>query len=1115
MKKKKKSDKYTYITLKRVEETKQIKKKMSNNNTNDKDKESVPLLSSNGYKYRNRSKNSTKQFQPSKRVSSFNIPNNDADNNNILVSDFDHVDSWGMLHESDTDYGYNYDLERGDRLMDSNLLNKDRTPGNPDHVNAFIDHTQHFLKDGPPHVPNHLVSLKHNSNGKLLKKNKTKRRKNKKREDVHDINNSRRSEGDVVIDVDALLKHVQQNTVSGNNNNKNRNNFEYSNGIHHSASLTAEDDEYDSTSSLSSHTLSISSSEEDEYNSRPTSRGSSSVTSSLDDVCLVLEDENTNDNQKVWPDVSVLEEFSKEETERLRRQALEDAEKFHFQYDETEEETDDNGVLNRNGPLYTSNNNQNNTGIFFSHPIVTNIDVPELGNKKVNEAEQLSNNGRLRPKRVAPWHLMQRSSNSKTKLLNGQLSHSPFRNGTLPGTPLNLSKIKDSNFDSTMRDNFLVGRNIQYPHHIISNNPEHFRFAYFRMDLDATVHSPTISGLLQPGQKFEDLFVSSIYMNSDSLNQDSISNKAMSPSSPKNNNLMLNSRHSSNVNMTNTNFNLTVPSQQQQQQPAHSVLNKAAANVINSTSAANLTTYNSGTGSGIKGKTPSVALEDVHPFWLDVINPTEEEMKVLSKAFGIHPLTTEDIFLGEVREKVESFKDYYLICFRSFDIVAEKHTRRKKIKSETCDSSDDSSNKSVRTGSKRNNNTFSWLHSLFKRNRRRSSVYSSKSDYGSISHQSITRKRRKSILKKREEREKFKRKSGDRHKPRAGELEPLNVYIIVFRTGVLTFHFAPTPHPINVRRRARLLKDYLNVTSDWIAYALIDDITDAFGPMIELIEDEVYDIEDAILKMNHSGDASSSSETEESEDSDESITYLDDENNDSSDASNTSHHIFNRGSSSNRGRRRKSIFSRHTTGTQSSTTSISTKNSSFKSNSTRSTRSSSSISTFNANLIGWKKKGDMLRRIGDCRKRVMSILRLLGAKADVIKGFAKRYNGQWDLVPQTEIGMYLDDIQDHIITMVSSLNHYEKLLSRSHSNYLAQINIDMTKVNNDMNDVLGKITILGTIVLPMNVITGLWGMNVIVPGQFNESLTWFFSILLCMIILAYGAFMYTKRRFGF
>ena len=35
--------------------------------------------------------------------------------------------------------------------------------------------------------------------------------------------------------------------------------------------------------------------------------------------------------------------------------------------------------------------------------------------------------------------------------------------------------------------------------------------------------------------------------------------------------------------------------------------------------------------------------------------------------FGIHPLTTEDILLEETREKIELFRNYYLVCFRSFD----------------------------------------------------------------------------------------------------------------------------------------------------------------------------------------------------------------------------------------------------------------------------------------------------------------------------------------------------------------------------------------------------------------------------------------------------------------
>lgn len=42
-------------------------------------------------------------------------------------------------------------------------------------------------------------------------------------------------------------------------------------------------------------------------------------------------------------------------------------------------------------------------------------------------------------------------------------------------------------------------------------------------------------------------------------------------------------------------------------------------------------------------------------------------------------------------------------------------------------------------------------------------------------------------------------------------------------------------------------------------------------------------------------------------------------------------------------------------------------------------------------------------------------------------------------------------------------------------------------------DVLGKLTVLGTIVLPMNIICGMWGMNVKVPGQEVDNLNWFWS----------------------
>ncbi|KNZ76015.1 Putative metal ion transporter C17A12.14 [Termitomyces sp. J132] len=297
------------------------------------------------------------------------------------------------------------------------------------------------------------------------------------------------------------------------------------------------------------------------------------------------------------------------------------------------------------------------------------------------------------------------------------------------------------------------------------------------------------------------------------------------------------------------------------------------------------------------GQTFEQLFVGVHPegndrtWWLDVLSPTDEEMKMLSKVFSIHPLTTEDIQMEETREKIELFRNYYLVCFRSFD--------------------------------------------------------------------------------------------QDQYSPTY--LEPLNMYIIVFREGILSFHFRPTPHPQNVRRRIKQLKDYIAVTSDWISYALIDDITDAFGPLIQNIEYEVDSIDELVLILKEA------------------------------------------------------------------------------------------------------EQSDMLRRIGTCRKKVMGLLRLMGNKADVVKGLAKRCNENWRVAPTSDIGLYLSDIQDHLITMTQNLNHYEKILSRSHSNYLAQISIEMTDANNQINDVLSKLTALGTVLIPMNLVTGLWGMNVHVPGQDIEA----------------------------
>ena len=52
-------------------------------------------------------------------------------------------------------------------------------------------------------------------------------------------------------------------------------------------------------------------------------------------------------------------------------------------------------------------------------------------------------------------------------------------------------------------------------------------------------------------------------------------------------------------------------------------------------------------------------------------------------------------------------------------------------------------------------------------------------------------------------------------------LEPVNVYMVVFRQGILTFSYEANPHASAVRKRIGKLRNYINLTADWICYALM------------------------------------------------------------------------------------------------------------------------------------------------------------------------------------------------------------------------------------------------------------------------------------------------------
>lgn len=302
-------------------------------------------------------------------------------------------------------------------------------------------------------------------------------------------------------------------------------------------------------------------------------------------------------------------------------------------------------------------------------------------------------------------------------------------------------------------------------------------------------------------------------------------------------------------------------------------------------------------------------------WWLNMSNPTEDEIRAICRSFGIHPLTIEDIITQEAREKIELFPSYYLASFRSFTIERDE------------------------TGI---------------------------------------------------------------------EYEPFNVYVVVFREGTLSFSFQPNSHASHVRKRIALLKDYVALSSDWICYALIDHIVDSFAPVINRLERDTDQVEDEVF------------------------------------------------------------------------------------------------------VARAEDMSEFLKKIGLLRKQIMSLGRLLNGKADVLRSFTKRCTPDYQIAPRLDIGLYLGDIQDHILTMQNSLQHFEKILGRTHSNYIGYLTIESISNGTRVNNVLSKITLLGSIIVPLNLICGLFGMNVAVPFMDVHNTNAFWGIV-GVIILSTIAMITTAR----
>ncbi|KAJ2559487.1 hypothetical protein EV175_000315 [Coemansia sp. RSA 1933] len=161
-------------------------------------------------------------------------------------------------------------------------------------------------------------------------------------------------------------------------------------------------------------------------------------------------------------------------------------------------------------------------------------------------------------------------------------------------------------------------------------------------------------------------------------------------------------------------------------------------------------------------------------------------------------------------------------------------------------------------------------------------------------------------------------------------------------------------------------------------------------------------------------------------------------------------------------------------------------------------------------MVGKGAKGETLRQIGQLRRRILQLWRLVLGKPDVVRALGRLLAAGGE---GGDMVHYVEDIGDHLAALTSACAHSEMVLSRAHANYMARLSLDLSEASVDAGLFSNRWLVLVGILFPLQVAISYFGQNVKVPWKIyadagiNTNLhAWFgiFGVAAGVFVLAVG-----------
>jgi magnesium transporter len=146
-----------------------------------------------------------------------------------------------------------------------------------------------------------------------------------------------------------------------------------------------------------------------------------------------------------------------------------------------------------------------------------------------------------------------------------------------------------------------------------------------------------------------------------------------------------------------------------------------------------------------------------------------------------------------------------------------------------------------------------------------------------------------------------------------------------------------------------------------------------------------------------------------------------------------------------------------------------------------------------------RPKPSDVRTLFGLKRQMLELRKAAAPEREVVNSLLRREVGYLEKESQP----YFDDLYDHMVRVIDLIDTLRDVTSGAMQIYQATI-------SNNLNAIMKQLTIIATIMMPLTLITGIFGMNLAFPGK--EGAPGFWIVMGSMLVIVAGMLAWFRTR---